>query len=65
MLNAEKIQKLKDIIEKYIFYSKTIDENYIFDFAKQQAKQMQIEISKGAIKSIIYDILNTNNISLN
>ena len=65
MLNAEKIQKLKDIIEKYINYSKIINENYIFDFAKQQAKLMEIEISKGAIKTLIYDILNSKNINLN
>ena len=65
MLNAEKIQILKDNITKFIIYSKNIDEKYIFDYAKQQAKDMQIEISKGAIKSLIYDIINSNSINLN
>ena len=65
MLNAEKIQILKDNIKKFIIYSKNIDEKYIFDYAKQKANEMQIEISKGAIKSLIYDILNTSSINLN
>ena len=59
MHNEEKIQILKENIINYIKNSKSIDENLIFNFAKQQAKEMQIEISKGEIKSIVYDILNT------
>ena len=59
MRNSEKIQILKEKIFNYIRSSLNIDENLVFNFAKQQAKEMQIEISKGEIKSIVYDILNT------
>ena len=57
MSNSEKIQILKDNIKNHIINSKIIDEILIFNFAKQQSKEMKIEISKGEIKSIIYEIL--------
>lgn len=59
MTNAEKIQILKDNIANIIKNTMQVDENYIFNFAKQQAKEMQIEITKGEIKSIVYDVLNS------
>ena len=56
MSNSEKIKILKENIKNYITNNQ-VDENAIFIFAKQQAMEMRIEISKGEIKSIIYEIL--------
>lgn len=64
MSNSEKIQILKENIKNYIINSKILDENCIFNFAKQQAKEMRIEISKGEIKSIIYEIISSISSSL-
>lgn len=59
MSNTEKIKILKENIKNLIKNSIDIDENYIFNFAKQQVKEMRIEITMGEIKSIIYDIINS------
>lgn len=58
MTNAEKIVVLKENIKNLIINLNINDENYIFKFAKQQAKEMRIEISKGELKGIIYEIIN-------
>ena len=60
MLNSEKIKILKQNLIKLIKNSENIDENYIFNFAKKQRKEMQIEISKGELKSIVNSILYLN-----
>lgn len=57
MSNTEKIKILKENIKNIIKNSIDIDENYIFNFAKQQAKEMRIEITKGEIKTIINELL--------
>ena len=57
MLNCKKIEILKQNIADLIKGSNEIDENTIFDFAKQQAKEMRIEITKGEIKSIVINII--------
>ena len=57
MSNTEKIKILKENIKNLIKNSTDIDENYIFNFAKQQAKEMRIEITKGEIKTIINELL--------
>jgi len=57
MSNTEKIKILKENIKNLIKNSIDIDENYIFNFAKQQAKEMRIEITKGEIKTIINELL--------
>lgn len=59
MLNHEKIKILKENIFVFIQNTKNFDENHIFEYAKQQAKEMRIEISKGELKSIIYVIIYT------
>lgn len=61
MTNSEKIQILKENIFNFINDAKILDENVIFNFAKQEAKEMRIEITKGEIKSIVYEILATTN----
>lgn len=57
MTNAEKIQILKENIQICLNNSKNINETEIFNYAKQRAKEMQIEITKGEIRSIINEIL--------
>ena len=57
MTNSEKIQILKDNIKSLIINLKIDDENYLFNFAKQQAKEMQIEITKGELKVIVNNII--------
>ena len=59
MTNTEKITILKENIKNFIFNLKNLDEDYILEFAQQQAKEMRIEISKGELKSIIYGIIHT------
>ena len=63
MNNSEKLQILKNSIISIIQNTMTVDEIYLFNFAKQQAKEMRIEISKGEIKSIICNILATTSFS--
>lgn len=58
MTNAEKIIILKENIKNLILNSQNSDENYIFEFAKQQAKEMRIEISKGELKGIVFNMIN-------
>lgn len=65
MSNSEKIKILKENIKNYITNNQDIDENTIFTFAKQQSKEMRIEITKGEIKSIVYEILAITNSNLN
>lgn len=65
MSNAEKIEILKQNIKNFIINLKIDEENSIFNFAKQQAKEMRIEITMGEIKSIIYDIINSIKIRSN
>lgn len=57
MQNHQKIKTLKNEIKNYIKNMIEIDENLVFNFAKQQAKEMKIEISKGEVKSIVYEII--------
>lgn len=61
MKNSDKIQILKENIINYIKNTKDADENLVFNFAKIQAKEMKIEITKGEIKSIVINILNSIN----
>ena len=61
MKNSDKIQILKENIVNYIKNTKDADENLVFNFAKIQAKEMKIEITKGEIKSIVINILNSIN----
>ncbi|MBO5954729.1 MAG: hypothetical protein J6Q13_02025 [Clostridia bacterium] len=65
MSNADKIEILKENIIIFIKTKETLDENAIFNFAKQQAKEMKIEITMGEIKSIIYDLINEIKTDLN
>lgn len=58
MTNSEKIQILKDNIAKIIRNTMRVDANYLFNFAKNQAKEMKIEISNGEIKTVINDVTN-------
>lgn len=57
MLNSEKIQKLKNEISKLIVNLEIYNEDYLFKFATQQTKEMQIEITMGELKSIIASLL--------
>ena len=57
MKNSEKIKILKQNIVKLINNTKNTDEEFLFNFAKIQRKEMQIEISKGEIKGLINNIL--------
>lgn len=57
MQNSEKIKILKQNIIKLLKNSKNIDEHHLFIFAKRQRKEMQIEISKGELKSLITNML--------
>lgn len=56
MRNKDKIKILKQNIIKLMNNSKNIDEKSIYIFAKQQAKVIDLEISRGEIKSIIYEV---------
>ena len=58
MLNSNKIENLINEIKILINNSEIFDENCIFDYAKNYAKDHKIEIGKGEIKSIIYNIIN-------
>ena len=62
MLNSKKIENLKYIIINYINNSEIFDENYIFNLAKNYAKENKIEITKGEIKTLIYNIKICNEI---
>ena len=65
MKNSEKIQILKENIVNYIKNLRSVDENHIFNFAKLQAKEMRIEITKGEIKSIINNIISSLHVQAN
>ena len=58
MLNSNKIESLKQLIVNYIKSTEIFDENYIFTIAKNYVKENKIEITKGEIKSIIYNAIN-------
>ena len=53
MLNSNKIENLINEIKYIIKSNEIFDENYIFNYAKNYAKENNIEISKGEIKCII------------
>ena len=60
MTNSEKIQILKENLKSYINNLTNTDEGCVFNFAKAQAKEMKIEISKGEIRSIITELMILN-----
>ena len=57
MLNPNTIENLKNTIINYIKNTEIFDENYIFTLAKNYAKENEIEISKGEIKTIINNLI--------
>ena len=65
MTNSDKILKLQENIYYIFKKNDSFDENQIYNFAKQQAKEMKIEITMGEIKSIIYDLINEIKTDLN
>ena len=57
MLNSTKIENLKSLIINQIKGSEIFDENHVFTLAKNYAKENNIEISKGEIRSIINSLI--------